>query len=103
MKRTLLMVGFLAMAGMLGPAQAAGDAAAGKAKADPCAGCHGDNGEGTNSGPKLAGMPVAQFTKAIQDFKSGERRNTAMKKNSAKLTDEDIANLAAYYASLKAK
>ena len=101
MKRTLLTVLLLALLGMMGAAQAAGDAAAGKAKAASCAGCHGANGEGVKPNPKLAGMSEADFTKAMQDYKSGKKANAMMKTIAGGLSDQDVANLGAYYASLK--
>ena len=101
MKRTLLLVGLLSLSGIVGTAQAAGDAAAGKAKSDGCAGCHGANGQGTDGGPKLAGRPEAELLQAMQDYKTGKRSSAVMKALTSKLSDQDLANLAAYYASLK--
>jgi len=80
---------------------AAGDPAAGKAKAGSCAGCHGANGEGKGANPPLAGMDPAKFVQAIKDYKSGKRVNAPMKSMTANLSDADCDNLAAYYASLK--
>ena len=80
----------------------AGDAAAGKAKAGTCAGCHGANGEGKGkTGPAIAGMPEDKFIEAMKDYASGKRANGMMKGIASKLSDADCANLAAYYASLK--
>lgn len=101
MKQTLLLLGLLALIGGTGSAYAAGDAAAGKAKADGCAGCHGASGQGANDIPKLAGKSEAELAQALQEYKSGKRSNTAMKNLARRLSDQDIANLAAYYASLK--
>jgi cytochrome c553 len=100
MKRTLLTVGMIALLG-IGNAHAAGDAAAGKAKAATCAGCHGANGEGVGPNPPLAGMNENQFVQAIADYKSGKRANPVMKSLSTPLSEQDTANLAAYYGSLK--
>ena len=82
-------------------AQAAGDVQAGKTKAAVCVGCHGPNGEGVRPNPPLAGMSEAQFVQAMQDYKSGKRANPVMKGMATPLSDQDVANLAAYYASLK--
>ena len=101
MKRTLLTVGFLALFGIVGTSQAAGDPAAGKAKAGPCVGCHGANGEGSSSNPALAGKSEDALVQALQEYKSGKRSNAIMKSLASKLSDQDMANLAAYYASLK--
>ena len=101
MKRMLLTGLAIALLGIMGGAQAAGDAAAGKAKAAGCAACHGANGEGVKPNPKLAGLSEADFTKAMQEYKSGKRANAMMKGIAGGLSDQDVANLGAYYASLK--
>ena len=101
MNRLLLTALVIGSVGLAGAAQAAGDPAAGKAKAAACAMCHGPNGAGTAMGPKLAGADPAGFTQALQDYKSGKRTNAMMKGQAAQLSDADMANLAAYYASLK--
>ncbi len=101
MNRLLLTVLIVGSVGLAGAAQAAGDAAAGKAKSAACAMCHGANGEGTQVAPKLAGVDPARLIQGMQDFKSGKRDNAMMKAQAAQLSDADMANLAAYYASLK--
>ena len=101
MKRLSLTVLILGSIGLAAAAHAAGDAAAGHAKAGSCAMCHGQNGEGTQMGPKLAGEDPAKFIAAMQAYKSGAKDNAMMKMQAAPMTDEDFANLAAYYASLK--
>lgn len=103
MKRTLLVAGIIAALGVAGAAWAGGDAQAGKTKAGVCAGCHGANGEGKAPNPALAGKPADQFIQAIKDYKSGKRNNPVMKTFASQLSDQDMANLAAYYASLKGK
>jgi cytochrome c553 len=102
MKRMLLSVGIVAVLG-IGGAQAAGDAAAGKAKATACVGCHGANGEGIAPNPALAGKSEELLVQGMKDYKSGKRDNAIMKGMTGALSDGDMANLAAYYASLKAK
>ena len=101
MKRGFLAVGMFLLMGSLSMAYAAGDIAAGKAKAEMCAGCHGASGQGSGDNPKIAGKPEAELAQAMQEYKSGKRSNSAMKLMVRKLNDQDIANLAAYYASLK--
>src|SRR6266700_3751824 len=103
MKRTLMVAGIIAALGVAGTALAGGDAAAGKAKAAACAGCHGANGEGKAPNPALAGKPEDQFIQAMKDYKSGKRNNPVMKTFAGPLNDQDLANLAAYFASLKGK
>jgi cytochrome c553 len=101
MKRMLLTIGFFALLGIVGPTQAAGDVQAGKAKAGSCAGCHGANGEGKPPNPALAGKAENELVRAMKDYKTGKRDNAIMKTFAVPLSDQDIANLAAYYASLK--
>ena len=103
MKRTLLITGVVALLGVFGAAQAAGDAAAGKAKAASCAGCHGANGEGKGTFPALAGKKETEIVAMLKDYKSGKKDNAMMKSFAAPLSDQDMANLGAYYASLKKK
>ncbi len=84
-----------------GPVRAA-DVEAGKAKAEDCAGCHGDDGKGDDSNPALAGMAEADFVKAMKEYQSGVRtKSKKMSKIASGMSDDDIANLAAYYATLK--
>lgn len=80
----------------------AGDAAAGKVKAEAaCADCHGDDGKGDDENSAIAGMSVADFTKAITEYQNGTRTKDAkMTKAAKKLTPADVADLAAYYAKL---
>ena len=101
MKRMVLTMGMVALFGMIGTAQAAGDAQAGKAKAAVCAGCHGANGEGKAPNPALTGKSEDELAQAMKDYKSGKRTNAVMKTFASPLSDQDIANVSAYYASLK--
>src|ERR1700693_3069683 len=101
MKRMLSILGIFALLGFVSAAQAAGDAQAGKAKAKACAGCHGANGEGVKPNPAVAGKPEADLVQAMKDYKSGKRANPVMKSMVSGLSDQDMANVAAYFASLK--
>ena len=103
MKRTLLLLAAIALAATATTSYARGDAAAGKAKSAACAGCHGADGEGKASGPALAGKSEDDIEKALKDYKSGKRDNAMMKRFAQPLSDQDIENLGAYYASLKKK
>jgi len=79
----------------------AGDAAAGKAKSVVCAACHGPNGISTNDiWPNLAGQKPGYLTAQMKAFRDGGRSNPMMSPMAAALSDDDIANLAAYYSSL---
>lgn len=83
----------------------AGDAAAGKAKAAICASCHGANGISIiPMYPNLAGQKEAYLVSAIKAYRDGDRtggQTAVMAPMVAALSDEDIANLAAYYSGLK--
>jgi cytochrome c553 len=103
MKHPLLIAGFAYFLATSFAVEAAGDAAAGKTKAAGCAGCHGANGEGVKPNPPLAGKSEAELVQALKDYKSGKRVNPIMKAMATPLSDSDMANVAAYYASLKAK
>jgi cytochrome c553 len=93
-------------AGLLlaGPAFADGDAAAGKQKTALCEGCHGIEGYKTAFPsvyhvPKLGGQHASYIVKALQGYKSGERSHPTMRAIAAGLTDQDMADLGAYYAA----
>ena len=80
----------------------AGDAAAGKGKSMMCGACHGAAGiSAVPMYPNLAGQKAMYLTKQLKDFKSGKRNDPTMKGMVASLSDADMADLAAYYASLK--
>lgn len=80
----------------------AADAAAGKAKAATCAACHGANGiSAIPMYPNLAGQKEQYIVKQLKDFKAGNRKDPVMAPMAMALSDTDMANLAAYYASLK--
>ena len=102
MHRMILSVGIATLLG-IATAQAAGDVQAGKAKATACSGCHGASGEGVAPNPALAGKSEEQLVQGMKDYKSGKRDNAVMKGMVATLSDADMANLAAFYASQKAK
>ncbi|MFZ5508672.1 MAG: c-type cytochrome [Pseudomonadota bacterium] len=83
------------------PPAAAGDVAAGRAKALQCQTCHGLNGIATLPiAPNLAGQTESYLVKALSEYRSGVRKDPMMSVVAAGLSDEDIANLAAYYHSI---
>ena len=86
-----------------GTVQAGGDAANGQALSEDCAGCHGDDGKGDDETPALAGMDEAAQVAALKGFASGEREDESgmMADYASELSEQDMADLAAYYASLK--
>ncbi|GAA0413983.1 c-type cytochrome [Cocleimonas flava] len=81
------------------------DAANGKAVSGTCAACHGADGNSVNPDwPKIAGQGEAYLAKQLHDFRSDKRVDpsmTAMAK--AIKSDDDVADLAAYFSSVKAK
>ena len=78
----------------------AGDVAAGKAKSVVCSACHGADGTSVNpQWPNLKGQKEDYLIKQIKAFRDGTRKDPTMAPMVAGLTDADIANLAAYYAS----
>lgn len=98
MLRVLLAAG-LAMF-VVGNANA-GDVAAGKAKSAICASCHGLDGKSkVPIYPHLAGQQEQYLYIQLKNFKSGERSNQIMGPMTQGLSDADLSNLAAYYASL---
>ena len=58
---------------------------------------------GAEPNPALAGKKEDQLIQALKDYKSGKRANAMMKTFATQLSDQDAANVAAYYASLKGK
>lgn len=76
-----------------------GDAKAGEKKAAVCAACHGQAGNSEMPvNPKLAGQQAGYIVKQLADFKSGKRDNAIMKGQVAGLSEQDMADLGAYYA-----
>jgi cytochrome c553 len=82
----------------------AGDAAQGAKKNAMCVGCHGIEGYKTAfpevySVPRIGGQHPAYIVKALQAYKSGDRSHPSMKGIAATLSDQDMADLAAYYGA----
>ena len=95
-----LLITTLACASTL--AFAEGDLDAVKLKAATCQACHGTDGNaGTDPQyPRLAGQYHDYLARALHEYKTGERKNAIMAAFAATLSDADIDNLAAYFASL---
>lgn len=90
--------------GSLAAPEHPGDAAAGKAKAKMCAGCHGAEGVGLDlPGPTLAGQSEAYLAAALDAYKTGARNNAMMTPIAAGMDDADIRDIAAYFASLECR
>lgn len=79
---------------------AQGDAAAGQAKSALCATCHGNDGNSVLAiNPKLAGQNAKYLVKQLQDFKSGARPGLTMSAMVLSLSEQDMEDIAAWYAS----
>jgi len=102
MKKLTIALAAAATVMMASPVLAGGDAAAGKAKAGMCAACHGSAGiSAIPMYPNLAGQKEAYLAKQLKAFKSGARKDPVMAPMAMALSDEDVVNVAAYFASLK--
>ncbi|MGD9954233.1 MAG: cytochrome c [Burkholderiales bacterium] len=99
MNRTALVV--LASFVLAGAAHAAkGDAQAGKGKAAACVACHGESGvSAAPEFPKIAGQHADYLATALRHYKAGKRKNPIMAGQVANLSEKDMLDLAAYYAS----
>jgi cytochrome c553 len=93
----IVVIGFAFAAGNI---HASGDPAAGQAKAATCSACHGVDGNSANPDwPKLAGQHPKYVEKQLGDFKAGRRLNAMMSGMAAPLSETDMADIAAYYAT----
>ena len=105
MTRLLIVLLAVSALALSMPLLAGGDAARGAELAVECADCHGEDGMGDEDNPKLAGLDEAYHVEQLQAFKSGERtdEDEMMLLYTEELSDQDMADLAAYYASLGAE
>ena len=97
--KTLLILAALAVSFNV---QASGNAEAGKTKAaQVCAACHGPEGSKPSAPdqPVLAGQHYDYLVKALSDYKSGQRSHPSMRGIAASLSEQDMADLAAYYGA----
>ncbi|MBD3618317.1 MAG: cytochrome c [Chromatiales bacterium] len=100
MIRTLILTA--ALLALAGTAQAGGDPKAGRDKSQTCQACHGADGNADNPMyPRLAGQYETYLLRALLDYKSGDRNNAIMAGMVAGLSEQDMADLAAFYASQK--
>jgi cytochrome c553 len=96
----LSLVAFLGSA----PAFGAGSVEAGQLKSATCGACHGMDGNSLSpEWPNLAGQHAGYIERQLKAFKSGERKNDLMSPMAMILSDEDMADLAAYFASQKVR
>ena len=104
MRSLTLIAATVALAASSIPALAAGDAAAGAKKVFQCQGCHGIPGWKTAFPevyhvPKLGGQKPEYLANALKAYKSGERDFQTMRAMVSDLSDQDIADIAAYYGA----
>jgi cytochrome c553 len=84
----------------VGAPLSAADIEAGRRKAQPCAGCHGADGNAIKPGtPSLAGQPTMFTHWQLIKYRDGRRKDPEMSPAAEKLTDADLADLAAFYAA----
>lgn len=102
MVRCMIWAGMLAGAALAAGHAEAADALAGKKKAAMCAVCHGIDGLSKNpDAPNLAGNNANYIMKQLHAFQSGARQHEQMTIIAQSLSEEDVANLAAWYSGLK--
>jgi cytochrome c553 len=96
-----IIVSFFLAAFIALPVSAA-DPAAGEQKAEPCANCHGQKGNSSNTQwPNLAAQQSIYLVNQLKAFKAGDRINVMMNSMASSLSNEDISNLAAFFSSQK--
>ena len=111
MRLILVAVGFaMTFAAIAGdpPAVTAGNAGAGQEKTRMCAGCHGINDyriayPQVYAVPRIGGQDAGYIANSLAAYRSGARKHVAMQAMAAQLTDQDIADIAAFYAEGAAK
>ena len=82
------------------PALAGGDPVEGAKVAERCQACHGTDGDGPSpTFPRLAGQYADYLLKTLEDYRSGERDNAVMKAFAMQLSDEEMEDVSAFYAS----
>ena len=100
MNKRVITAAALALAAATTAVEAAGDPEAGQQAAATCAACHGADGNSSDPQyPKIAGLGERYLEKQLIEYKDGTRENAIMAGMVAALSEEDIANLAAYFAS----
>jgi cytochrome c553 len=96
------VLGVLAALLLVAPAAQAGDPAAGRNKARQCQACHGIDGVGKMPDvPNIGGESVDYLTTQLEHFRSGKRSHEQMSIIASGLSDQDIADVAAWYASIQ--
>ena len=92
----------IAVAALLAGGTAAADPQAGRSKAAACAVCHGQAGVSMMpNSPHLAGQPAIYLEEQLKNYRDGRRRHEQMNIVAKPLSDADIADLAAWFASIR--
>ena len=100
MKHLIMIITALVLTAVACKSFAAGDPAVGQTKSMICSACHGADGNSSNGDyPSLAGQVPGYIAQQLANFKSGIRSNTIMGGMAQTLTEEDMANLDAWYSS----
>jgi cytochrome c553 len=87
-----------------GGAQAAGDVTAGQQKSAPCQACHSTDGNSAiGMYPKIAGQHASYIERQLKALRDGQRKDPVMSPMAANLSDQDIADLAAYFSTQTVK
>jgi cytochrome c553 len=101
-RKVFLTLSLSAMLAFAASGSMAADIAAGNTRSAQCAACHGSNGHAiAPQTPNLAGQDEDYLVQQLQDFRSGARKDETMSVIAKPLSDTEIADLAAYYNSLK--
>lgn len=108
MNRNIVLGTLLSVACNVLPASASaqeGDPESGRVKAIPCMGCHGIPGYSnvypTYHVPKVGGQHAAYLIAALKAYRNGDRSHKTMRAQAATLSDQDMADIAAYFAAAK--
>jgi cytochrome c553 len=101
-RRSGLLIALAMLSSAAGAPAEAGDVAAGRRKALQCQACHGLDGlSKLPDAPHLAGQPERYLVKSLDEYRKGRRSNEMMTLAVKDLSDQDIADLAAYYAAIE--
>jgi cytochrome c553 len=103
MKKIFALLVLAGIANVAAAADIVGNATAAKAKVEMCIGCHGIPGYKTTfpevyQVPMIGGQSATYIQKALNEYKKGERKHPSMRGIAASLTDQDIADVAAFYS-----
>lgn len=106
MKKIFALLALAGVANLSAAAEVVGDAKAARAKVEMCIGCHGIPGYKASfpelyQVPMLGGQSAKYIEVALKAYKKGERKHPTMQGIAASLSEQDIADVAAYYAQQK--